>query len=552
MNPSVLVTIELILKGTAILLAGCGGAVILARSSALHRSFWWLGVFVTMLVLPLALVIPPMWTLRLHVGSPAIVASATPLPVILEADPAARGTASAPPISGWSHFGIQRWLLVAYGSGASVALGFRLLGTWQLWSLRRTAVADAELQFLVDRWRKSSRMRRPVRALNSSRVTVPMTWGTWRPVIVFPKDRREWPVEELHAAMQHELAHIRHCDAARRWLGTMVCAVWWPHPLAWVAVRAWNLEQERACDDAVLNSGGDPATYAQQLLTAARSVRLSRFQTAAALVMAMPAGLEARLRSVVSNAVDRSPVRVRSLLSLGAMTLLAMVCGLAFQAQSVGAPPEAAAAAANSQEKKAAETIIPKMEFREATPREVLEFIAVKADLTIVYRTVPKEAAHLTMSLTNIPASEALRYVASLANLDVKYVDGLVLITTPASKVAGNAITVEMHAPKGSPKPDSVAMARAQKIIIPAVEFRETTISEALDYLRKKAVEADPEKRGVPIILKQGTVSDARITMSLSQVPLDEALRYVTGLASLELHTELNALVIESPKAAAR
>jgi len=553
MNASAIVVIELVLKGTAVLLMGCGAAVVLARSSAALRSLLWLGVFATLLLLPLALIVHPVWAVPVHGGSSS---SVTPIPprtgLVSEQNPVVE---AAPP----SHFfaglrwSLPQWLFAAYGCGVAGVLVFRLIGCGQLWSLRRTAVADAELQYLVDRWRKTARLRRPVRVFTSSQVTVPMTWGTWRPVIVFPQDCHAWAPAELKAAMQHEFAHVRHGDAARRWLGTIVSALWWCHPLAWVSVRAWKLEQERACDDAVLNSGGEAAAYAQQLLVAAGGLRLSRFRSAAALIMAMPAGLEARLSSVMGKDVDRSPVRGRSLLGVGAMTLLALVGGIAIQAQSIGAAPgePAGMTEAEALEKLAAETIIPKLEFKDAMAWEALDFIGKKVGFRIDYTPKPgeKDTTRLSVSLTNIPASEALKYVAGLSNAKVTYEARAVMVRWvpgPGEVRAPNTnITVYTAGSVVPNKAESAVMKAADKIIFPAVDFHEASITEILDFIRKKAVELDPEKRGVTINFKPGADTGARITMNLHDLPLSELLRFVAGLAKLELRVGPDAVTLE-------
>src|SRR5688572_11516976 len=99
-------------------------------------------------------------------------------------------------------------------------------------------------------------------------------------------------------------------------------------------------------------------------------------------------------------------------------------------------------------------------------------------------------------------------------------------------------------------------------IVIPRLELREAPVREALDFLQKKSVELDPAKTGAKIILKldaEGTVpplpndktlvdslnpEDVRITVSLFNIPLIEALRYVTSLANLKVKLEGGAVVV--------
>ena len=131
---------------------------------------------------------------------------------------------------------------------------------------------------------------------------------------------------------------------------------------------------------------------------------------------------------------------------------------------------------------------------------------------------------------------------------------------------------------------------KLEKTIIPMLVFKEATIREAVEYLKKKSVELDPvdePKTGVNIVLKLeagpsvgvpdagapppavpgipgldaappppvepgkgapagfgGSPADARITVSLSNIPLNEALKYVTGLANLKFKVEPFAVSI--------
>ena len=51
------------------------------------------------------------------------------------------------------------------------------------------------------------------------------------------------------------------------------------------------------------------------------------------------------------------------------------------------------------------------------------------------------------------------------------------------------------------------------------------------------------------LILKPGPgTADARLTLSLTNIPLAEALRYVAGLAGLELVAEPNVLLLRAPE----
>ncbi|HEY3900481.1 MAG TPA: von Willebrand factor type A domain-containing protein [Chthoniobacter sp.] len=110
--------------------------------------------------------------------------------------------------------------------------------------------------------------------------------------------------------------------------------------------------------------------------------------------------------------------------------------------------------------------------------------------------------------------------------------------------------------------PDTEELKRKlETIIIPKIDFRDTTLREAIDWLKKKSVELDASSpagsKGTNIVLKLPEVAsgegkdkeasnpaDVRITTSLNNVPMIEALKYVTGLANLKFKVEPHAVSV--------
>ena len=125
---------------------------------------------------------------------------------------------------------------------------------------------------------------------------------------------------------------------------------------------------------------------------------------------------------------------------------------------------------------------------------------------------------------------------------------------------------------------------KLKNIFLPSVEFADTPLQDALNFLQQRSVELDvsepdPAKKGINIVLDAailggggggmapaaptdggfgfeggapaapafgggGGVGDTRVTLRLSNVPLAEALRYTTSLASLKYKVEPNAVLV--------
>jgi beta-lactamase regulating signal transducer with metallopeptidase domain len=158
----------------------------------------------------------------------------------------------------------------------------------------------------------SSGVERSVFLLCSDAIGAPVTWGWRRPFILLPNDADAWPAERRNAVLMHELAHVARGDYVTQLAATIACAIYWFHPLVWVAARRLRGESELACDDRVL-AGGTPASeYALQLLAVARGARALRFGGSVAVGMARRSHLEGRLLAVLDEARLRRGVSSRA------------------------------------------------------------------------------------------------------------------------------------------------------------------------------------------------------------------------------------------------
>ena len=116
-------------------------------------------------------------------------------------------------------------------------------------------------------------------------------------------------------------------------------------------------------------------------------------------------------------------------------------------------------------------------------------------------------------------------------------------------KVPGQGAAVAFDYGVGR-SPGAYLTEKMNKIIFPTVQFQDATLEEAIEYLRVKSRDLDTftdasDSKGFSIILRTGNaLSNARITLDLKDVPMSEALRYVTELAGMKYKVEPHALVI--------
>lgn len=103
-------------------------------------------------------------------------------------------------------------------------------------------------------------------AAESGFISVPVTMGVLRPLVLLPAVWREWDDAKLDAVIAHEVSHVARRDTLTQRLALLHCAIFWFSPLAWWLNRHLADLMEQASDEAALASGADLKAYATTLL----------------------------------------------------------------------------------------------------------------------------------------------------------------------------------------------------------------------------------------------------------------------------------------------
>ena len=193
------------------------------------------------------------------------------------------------------------------------AIGFAAVIAWLAigrFGLRRLAASawplnSADWQGILDEERNYAGVTKPVLLSSSSVVSTPLTWGTRVPVILLPEESLDWPEAHRRIVLRHELAHIARGDSLTQLVAGFICALYWFHPLVWIAEQRLRAECERACDDNVVSLGTPAAEYAAHLLEVARSARAFGAPGFLSVAMARPSQLEGRLLAVLNESRRR-------------------------------------------------------------------------------------------------------------------------------------------------------------------------------------------------------------------------------------------------------
>jgi hypothetical protein len=305
------------LRATVLLLVALLLALVLRRSAAALRHALWAGAITALLLLPLAgALAPPLALPWLAPPQARVIGPLSYGPPVAERAPwlPPEGVPVAPPLPRLEIPGERlqvegapalpprrEWLPGALGAvwllGAVTVLVRSARGRWRAGRLLDgTALADAAI------WPGPA----GVEVREGEAIELPMTVGALRPVILVPSvEGRRWPLPWRAAVIRHEAAHVRRRDPLWQALAELTCALYWFHPLVWLAARQLRTERELAADDEVLSGELRPSEYAEVLITLG-CLPAAPPASGAVLPLLTPAGLKARLLGIIDEGRRRT------------------------------------------------------------------------------------------------------------------------------------------------------------------------------------------------------------------------------------------------------
>jgi len=210
-------------------------------------------------------------------------------------------------------------------SGVVVMLLHVSISRFRLYRVWRTAtpVAHSGWESLLEEAGDRVFLTRDVVAREIEGIQSPMTWGIWSPRLLVPAHIHDWSRERQLNAVMHEFVHVRRLDAVHDTVASLVLALNWFNPLAWMMRSTVKASREASCDAEVLGLGAQPEEYAHMLIDVAKGMRSNRGRTMLAMSMARPTQLEGRVLSILNYApVSTSATSRRVMIGLLTLTVL--------------------------------------------------------------------------------------------------------------------------------------------------------------------------------------------------------------------------------------
>ncbi len=231
--------------GSTALVVSVAIAAVLALRVPMRRAFGASIAYALWIAVPLALLaalLPSGWRPALPAGL------ALDMPAVLVGVPRAQ-------------------MSVGDGVSASGHAAVWLLSLWLAGALASAAVL----------WRQQRRYRRSLGRLRPGKDGVlvaehalhgPLVLGAWRPQVVVPMDfAARYPPPQAQLVLAHERMHIARGDTRSNLLLAVLRCVYWFNPLLHWAATRFRLDQELACDAAVLvRHPGTRRHYAEAML----------------------------------------------------------------------------------------------------------------------------------------------------------------------------------------------------------------------------------------------------------------------------------------------
>ncbi len=186
------------------------------------------------------------------------------------------------------------------------------------------------------------------RLLILSGATSPATFGWIRPTILLPTSCLEDDRSELEDILNHELHHVRRCDAIWNGFALASRTLLFFHPAVWYAVRKMQVDRELACDHAVISdSPGRRGKYAECLV---RFARLNSMQESSSWGIDFAAShLTLRVHSILADK-KKSPAWMLYLRIASGVAIFGLFLGIApslVVLLSFAHPPQAESAVAS-------------------------------------------------------------------------------------------------------------------------------------------------------------------------------------------------------------
>lgn len=381
---------------------------------------------------------------------------------------------------------------------------------------RREPVREPELLALLEDSKRTMGVTAPVRLVITSLVPGPALMGLFRPVLLLPRYRMSRLAHrELRLIFLHELAHLRRHDPCFRLLLDLVQALHWFNPIFHLAIRQIRDEQELECDAQVLERAGADASrdYGRMLLDLAHAN--GRCAPAPSLLAMLTPTQSIRRRITMITQFEHRMWKY----SACAVALLGSLSVFPAALATEPAAPTAAESSSKSTETR-------------------MFSVRSMSMATLLTKTDAKKVLE-EFGIT-FPAGTGAVYRDSA---------GLLIVTHSSSvldQIEEILLRIDPTVRRTGSDECRETLLRLDSIKLPAVQFEETPLKQAVGWLNEEARRLDPEGKGVNLLLKPTGLDPSKytVTLNLRNITLKQAIKYLTQVTGLRYRLDESAVLI--------
>jgi TonB family protein len=328
--------LEATFKGTFFLLFAVAWTLAVRRASAATRHLVWTLALGAMLALPIARLTVPVWTVPILSSSPHDTAgeqtfvrkgiAGVPPSHQVNPDRAGRRAASAA-FETAAHRAWLGWMFSLWAIGSMLLAARSAAGEVRVYGLARRSqlLETSQAKSILENLRRRLRISRNVELRISAEIAIPFTWGAFHPTVLLPVEAHQWSRKQLEFVLAHELAHVNRYDCLTQTPAQVACALFWFHPLVWLAAFEMRKERERACDDMVLSLGHRGTDYAEFLVVLGRGLRHPHGAWLTSVAMAQSSQLEVRMKALLDPELNHRPLPASRALLAAALTVVLLL-----------------------------------------------------------------------------------------------------------------------------------------------------------------------------------------------------------------------------------
>ncbi len=115
---------------------------------------------------------------------------------------------------------------------------------------------------------KEHSIKRTISIRQYDRISSPLTYGIFRPVILFPKNTDLNNHQQINFVLEHEFVHICSFDLLTKMVAAITLCIHWFNPMVWGLYIFLSRDLELACDEVVIRTFDKTsrANYARALI----------------------------------------------------------------------------------------------------------------------------------------------------------------------------------------------------------------------------------------------------------------------------------------------